>query len=872
MNIRNTPARSLTRQPLSLRLFGMVAVLCCFSIAGSAFAGGRPAPASFVAQDLNGVVALEWTTTSEAGSVGFFLQRWDPRASRFVDVNARIIPALISSTQGGTYRYLDTEASTGRTLHYLLVEIASSGKKFTHGPFIVDTRSTAGDPQGADLLGDDALAHRGQSRKAHPKWKSNRARVEARERDRKRVAKHRKARKEQSAKIGVNQTGLYYVGLDNLSENGGLNVTGPGRRAFGLSNRGQEVSVLPSNDAAGFYFYGTAPVSNLEPDNVYRVSSRGANLMRSRRNPSRAPRPTGSEVFTRTVHVEQDLVEATNASSDPDGDSWVWDFVFAGYQSVSLPFRADGLTRNGQASLTVRLKGGVEAPGNPDHHASFSLNGETIGDVQFDGLNSAEVTVPFDAGLLVDGANVLGIEGLVTLAPYSLFYVDSFDVSYESRYRASGNRGEFAAAGNRSVFISGFTRADISVFDITDPHEPVMVTAPSTLHTDGTYGVVVVSADPSAVYYAATPDATLSPVRVLPDAPSSLKARNGHGEYLVITTEALMEEAQNLADYRADLRPEVIDIEDVYDEFNFGNASPYALRDFLTYAQTNWRNAPRFVVLAGDGTYDYKNFQGNDDNLIPVRMSNTPSGLYQDDSWFVAASVAADEPEIALGRLPVTTSEEFAEVIRKIVAREAAIGESWTQQALLLADDPDEAGNFVASLEGVASALPLGTPLVRAYITTDGVFGSRAKLINGINSGTGFVSYFGHGGYDQFAGESVFTTWDAPLLTNALRPAVMTAMTCLVGNSSLPGASSVGEALVRRPGGGLVALWGPSGWSENHLAEPLANEFYRAAFDPGTARIGDAVKASRKVYRASGWPAWMLSIYNLLGDPALRLH
>ena len=850
----------------------MVAVLCCFALTGSAFAGGRPAPASFVAQDLNGVVALEWTTTSESRTVGFFLQRWDPRASRFVDVNVRIVPALISSSQGGTYRYLDTEASTGRTLHYLLVEVASSGRKFTHGPFIVDTRFTAGDPQGADLLGDDALSHRGQSRKAHPRWKSNRGRTEAHERDRKRVAKHRKARKEQNAKIGVNQTGLYYVGLDNLSENGGLNLTGSGRKSFGLSNRGQEVSILPSNDGAGFYFYGTAPVSNLEPDNVYRVSNRGGDQMRSRRNPARAPRPTGAEVFTRTVHVEQDLFEATNVSSDPDGDSWVWDYVFAGYQSVSLPFQADGLARTGQASLTVRLKGGVEAPGNPDHHASFSVNGQTIGDVHFDGLNAAEVTVPFDASLLVDGPNVLAIEGLETGAPYSLFYVDSFDVSYQSRYRASGNRGEFAAAGNRSVFISGFTRADISVFDITDPYEPVQVAAPSSRHTDGTYGVVVSSTDDSAVYYAATPDATLSPVRVLPDAPSSLKTRGGHGEYLVITTEALMEEAQNLADYRADLRPEVIDIEDVYDEFNFGNASPYALRDFLTYAQTNWRNAPRFVVLAGDGSYDYKNFQGNGNNLIPVRMTDTPSGLYQDDSWFVAGSVASGEPEIALGRLPVTTSEELAEVIRKTVAREAAIGESWMQQALLLADDPDEAGNFVASLEGVASVLPPATPLVRAYFTTDGVSGSRAKLINGINSGTGFVSYFGHGGYDQFAGESVFTTWDAPLLTNALRPAVMTAMTCLVGNSSLPGSSSVGEALVRRPGGGLVALWGPSGWSENHLAEPLANEFYRAAFDSGTARIGDAVNASRKAYRASGRPAWMLSIYNLLGDPALRLR
>ena len=53
---------------------------------------------------------------------------------------------------------------------------------------------------------------------------------------------------------------------------------------------------------------------------------------------------------------------------------------------------------------------------------------------------------------------------------------------------------------------------------------------------------------------------------------------DNEGEYLVITTEALKETAQTLADYRSDLRSQVVDIEDVYDEFNHGIASPYALQ------------------------------------------------------------------------------------------------------------------------------------------------------------------------------------------------------------------------------------------------------------------------------------------------------
>ena len=50
----------------------------------------------------------------------------------------------------------------------------------------------------------------------------------------------------------------------------------------------------------------------------------------------------------------------------------------------------------------------------------------------------------------------------------------------------------------------------------------------------------------------------------------------------------------------------VVDIEDVYDEFSFGQKTPQALRDFLQWARTNWRTPPRFVVLAGDATTDLR--------------------------------------------------------------------------------------------------------------------------------------------------------------------------------------------------------------------------------------------------------------------------
>ena len=78
----------------------------------------------------------------------------------------------------------------------------------------------------------------------------------------------------------------------------------------------------------------------------------------------------------------------------------------------------------------------------------------------------------------------------------------------------------------------------------------------------------------------------------------------------------------------------MVDIEDVYDEFGFGVPSPYALQAFLAYARSTWTSPPRYVVLAGDGTYDYKDAFGFGDNLIPPMMVYTPDGLVPSDVWF----------------------------------------------------------------------------------------------------------------------------------------------------------------------------------------------------------------------------------------------
>jgi hypothetical protein len=65
----------------------------------------------------------------------------------------------------------------------------------------------------------------------------------------------------------------------------------------------------------------------------------------------------------------------------------------------------------------------------------------------------------------------------------------------------------------------------------------------------------------------------------------------------------------------------LIDIEDIYDEFSYGNKTVQALKDFITYAATSWKKKPRYLLLAGDASYDGRNYLGfGDVDVVPTKL------------------------------------------------------------------------------------------------------------------------------------------------------------------------------------------------------------------------------------------------------------
>jgi hypothetical protein len=304
------------------------------------------------------------------------------------------------------------------------------------------------------------------------------------------------------------------------------------------------------------------------------------------------------------------------------------------------------------------------------------------------------------------------------------------------------------------------------------------------------------------------------------------------------------------------------------DEFNYGISSPTAIRDFLAHAHYHWETAPRYVVLAGDGTYDYRNNTGFGENLVPTMIVSTPEGVFPSDNYFVDAD-GDHVPDMAIGRLPVVTPDELQDMIDKIIVFENTAG----SKLMMLTDNPDYDGDYPSDSDDLALLVPSRFSVEKMYMPDYTAGDIRDRLLYGITYGTFFVNYMGHGSHFTLADEGLLRVPDVGLMDNPGRLFVLSAMSCAVGEFAFPGYDSVSEALVIRKGGGAVAAFAPSGLALNLLSKTLDEGFFSDLFSHARrAILGDSLRKAFKSYKESGGADFTLDIYNLLGDPALRLR
>ena len=804
-----------------------------------------------------GGVVVEWETASEVGTAGFDLYRWSPERREPVKVNRELLPALPDAPQGSCYRFVDEGADPASLQTYLLSEVAIGGETRAHGPFRVTVDGEAGtEPEtGYARTTRDLPAVARTAKAAAP---TQRVRGEA-------------------VKIGVREMGLYFVSADQISAILGFDGEKIEKKIergrLSLTNQGREVAWAPAEGNAGILFYGEAVDSLYTRENVYRLT-RGRGLrMESLPGGTSVP-PAAGLRFTDVTSAEEDLLAATVVATDPESDYWFWNYLNAGgaedgQRTFTLP--APGLAgTEGTARLAVRLHGATATGATDEHHAVVRVNGTEVGETRWSGIAPHAVELEIPQSLLQPGENQVEIIAILDSGvPFSIFYVDGFALAYARDFRAVGDALAFRGEGHSNVAVSGFADPRIAVLDVSDPLLPRLL---SGLTVDGAPGDhrATLAPAPGAEYLAVSPIGWKAPAFLQADVASSLQGLR-RVDYLVLTTADLLIPARELADLRArqGLATAVVDVEDVYDEWNGGLPSPHALRDFLAHAWREWPQPPRLVVLAGGGTLDYRDLQGFGGNLLPPLLTSTPNGLFAADNLFGDVEGGDGIPEIAVGRIPVRTAAELAAYVQKIAAYEAAATAEWSGRALLVADDVEAGFDFPAEAGRLSASLPEGYAVDLLSFTIGSVEPARADLLSRLGSGVGLLAYVGHGALDRLAAEGLLATSDVAGLANGERLPVVTALTCIINRFELPNFPPLGAELVRKAGGGAAAVWAPSGLSFQAESRELGERFYRELGRSAGTRLGEAIVTALRAYAKAGGLPELTDVYNLLGDPAL---
>ncbi len=567
--------------------------------------------------------------------------------------------------------------------------------------------------------------------------------------------------------------------------------------------------------------------------------------------------------FMSTVRAE---ANATYLAQVRDGDPWLGQRIFAPSEitvAIDTPAPVDG-----GGTLRVKVWAATTAPGDIDHHLVFILNGRELGEDAWDGNGPLELELTIPAGTLQDGGNELVIRAPGdTGAAADLVYLDWIEATYQRATVAVDDRLLFETDAS-AVAASGFKDGDIAVWEVSDPERPLQV-AIGRLE-NGRVEFSVPGSKPHT-FIAFSKKGVRKPNAIEP-ASSPLTAPEEGADYIVIAHPSLAGAIQPLVDYRRQqgLRVAVVTTDQIYQRFNAGMQSPDAITDFLRWAVETWpQPAPRFVLLAGDASYDPLDYlKAPYKNLIPGKFVPTIE-MGETISDNAMADINGDGwQDLAIGRFPAQTPDQIQAMVAKTIAFETARPEGdWIDQMLFVADDDDP--YFSKFNEDHIAMIPDAFTTENLVIVPDQ--DTRGQLLTRLNQGRGLVSYMGHGAIDIWAQEEIFKNADVPELDQQGRLGVYLVWACLNGYFQHPSQLSLGEVLLITPDKGAVAGLFPTGQTFPNDQWIMADAlFQKVLFTQPT--IGAAfMEAAHALKPEFDGQRDIINTFLLLGDPALQL-
>lgn len=483
-------------------------------------------------------------------------------------------------------------------------------------------------------------------------------------------------------------------------------------------------------------------------------------------------------------------------------------------------------------------------------------------------------------------------------------WIDWFEIFCRKTLSATGNEqllfrdwNSVAAGAIPSFTIQN--AAAYQVWDITNAAEP-MAMATTINGSDLSF----VNTASSLHEYIAFSAVLLSP-QAIGAVPNQNLHNSQPADLLIVAYPTLLLQAQRLALFhqqKDNLKTVVVTTDQVFNEFSSGTPDPTAIRDFVKMyydkAGTGGALRPRYLLLFGDASFDYKDRLKNNSNFVPAyenSLSLDPLSTYTSDDYFgflddnedINATSVTNLLDIGIGRIPARTAAAAAAYVDKLLNyTDARSLGPWRNETTFIADDQDQ-NLHLNDAEAIAAAAASANPLfiqnkiyLDAYTQTSTPAGSRYPDVNqAINSqvqqGTLIWNYNGHGSYTRLAEEVVLEKPIVDTWNNPYRLPLFITATCDFAPYDNPAINSLGENILLREKTGAIALMTTTRLVFAFSNRIMNRNYLQAALQPGPdgsyPSLGTAVQQAKNFTYQTQTDIANNRKFTLLGDPALTL-
>jgi hypothetical protein len=636
--------------------------------------------------------------------------------------------------------------------------------------------------------------------------------------------------------------------------------------------------------------------------NYYLLSWGGAKGLRAEETSA----PRESVNVRPTSYIDRLFYEEEMVNPLISGSGRQW-FGRSTFPFVSIN-QLNNLDRNGKISysfaLALRLtdmadRGFYSIFENSNKISSISLSGDDADAVR--SINNIEI----------DAKNIAADDRSNLRFEFSTFKNVSTAIPFFDWYEIRYPRSFSAIDGKLTMYLepgfpaniyeitaTNFTGSNIYGWDVTNPSAPKAIKNHSAT---GSVFVFCTATESDKLNKYVISSQLQKPLSIEKFSFPYIRQDTNSVDLIVIAHPDLLASAQKYVEYKNKQgrnKAKVFLTTDLYNEFGSGVADPSAIRNFIAYAYKNWRNAPKFVTLWGDGHFDYKNISTKRINFVPTyetldEQSNFGSmNSYCTDDYFACVSGNDWIPDVAIGRIPANTNEEGLVYLNKIDKYEnSSSNDSWRTNITLVADDswagnqksPDTSTHTNQTEYAANNYVPQDIYKDKIYMgfyPYENVSGGRRKpavtadIVSSVNNeGAVVLSWVGHGNPRVWAHEEIFDRENAILqFRNLDKLYFCYAATCDFGRFDLTDVQSGAEEMTMYPDGAGIGILTPSRSVYISDNEYFTNAFFESLFkrnpkDNKYRTIGDVVKLLKTGFHDSNSQK-----YNLLCDPSIRLN